>query len=62
MAKFYYIYNPHQANYFYMNDVPIVEIGKGGKGDTYVKFPRNEYSEKVFAKWIDRCKLMRSKK
>jgi hypothetical protein len=56
MDKFYYIYNPHQANFYLLHNVPIIEIGKGGKGDTYIKFPKNEYSTNVFNLWIERCK------
>lgn len=59
MEKYYYIYNPHQANYYLMHDIPIIEIGKGAKGDTYVKFPKNEKSEEVFKRWIERCKQMK---
>lgn len=56
MEKFYFIYNPHQANFFNMNGVPVLEIGKGKKGDVYVKFPKNKYSEEVFGRWVERCK------
>ena len=56
MEKFYYIYNPHQANYFVMNGVSVLEIGKGNKGDIYIKFPKNEKSMEVFGRWVERCK------
>lgn len=58
MDKFYYIYNPHQANFYFLNGVPIIEIGKGAKGDTYIKFPKNQKSEEVFKRWIEKCKLI----
>jgi hypothetical protein len=55
MDKFYYIYNPHQANYFNLNGVPVLEIGKGSKGDIFIKFPKNKQSEEVFGRWVERC-------
>jgi uncharacterized protein (DUF1919 family) len=33
-----------------------LEIGKGKKGDIFVKFPRNAQSEEVFDRWIKRGK------
>ena len=33
-----------------------LEIGKGNKGDVYVKFLRNAKSEEVFDRWISRCR------
>ena len=60
MNKFFYIYNPDQANYFHMHDIPIIEIGKGKKNDIYIKFPRNNKSEAVFTKWINRCSTINS--
>lgn len=54
--KFFYIYNPHQANFFIMNGLEVLEIGKGNKGDVYVKFLRNAKSEEVFDRWISRCR------
>lgn len=59
MDKYYFIYNPHQANFFNLHGVPILEIGKGGKGDTYIKFPKNEHSQNVFGQWVERCKQLR---
>lgn len=54
MEKFYYIYNPKQANFFVLNGVPVYEIGKGNKGDIYIKFPKNEQSMEVFDRWVKR--------
>lgn len=54
--KFFYIYNPLQANFFLMNGMHVLEIGKGKQGHVYVKFPRNEKSEEVFGRWVELCK------
>lgn len=54
--KFFYIYNPHQANFYVLNGLEVIEIGKGNKGDIYVKFLRNEKSEEVFTRWSNRNK------
>lgn len=54
--KFFYIYNPEQANFFNSNGIQVLEIGKGKHGDIYVKFPRNDKSEEVFERWIKRGK------
>jgi hypothetical protein len=53
MNKYFYIYNPHQADFFLKMGVPVLSIGKGTQGDIYVKFPRNEESEAVFTEWIN---------
>ena len=58
VQKEFYIYNPLQANFFHMNGIPILEIGKGKKSDVFVKFPRNEKSEEVFRRWIERGKVI----
>jgi hypothetical protein len=42
MKKYFYIYNSTQANFFLLNGVPVLEIGKGNQGNIYIKFPRNE--------------------
>jgi hypothetical protein len=57
MKKYFYIYNPIQANFFVLNGIQVLEIGKGSKGNIYVKFPRNVQSEEVFSRWIERGKL-----
>lgn len=54
MEKFYYIYNPIQADFMFKQGTEIVEIGRGGKGDIYVKFTKNELSERVFKQWCSR--------
>lgn len=56
MNKYFYIYNFLQFNYFIKMGVPVLEIGKGTTGNIYVKFPRNEESEEVFSKWVERGK------
>lgn len=58
---YFYIYNPDQANFFNLNGVPVLEIGKGKKNDIYIKFPRNEKSEEVFSRWIKRCDELNKK-
>lgn len=58
--KCFYIYNPTQANFFYQNGVKIIEIGKGKKDDVYVKFTRDDASEKVFSEWIEKKKDIQS--
>jgi hypothetical protein len=56
MNKYFYIYNPIQSTFFLEMGIPALEVGKGKKGDFYVKFPRNEESEKVFSLWCERGK------
>jgi hypothetical protein len=56
MKKYFYIYNAVQANFFLLNGVPVLEIGKGNQGNIYIKFPRNEQSETVFSRWVERGK------
>ena len=55
--KYFYIYNPTQANFFVLNGVPVLEVGKGNQGTIYIKFPRNAQSEEVFGRWVERGKL-----
>ena len=52
---YFYIYNPSQAEYFRNRGVEILEIGKGKKGDVFIKFPRTEESDIVFKDWIEKC-------
>jgi hypothetical protein len=56
MNKYFYIYNPHQADFFLKMGVPILKIGIGKKGEVFIKFPRNEESETVFTEWVERKK------
>lgn len=56
MNKYFYIYNPIQANFFVLNGVTVLEIGKGNQGHVYIKFPRNDQSEEVFSRWVERGK------
>lgn len=60
--KYFYIYNPTQANFFFQNGVKISEIGKGKKDDVYVKFIRDDASEKVFTEWIENKRDIQSAK
>jgi hypothetical protein len=57
--KYFYIYNHIQSNFFLNNGIPVLEIGKGKKGDIYIKFPRNEKSEEVFSRWIERGRYLK---
>ncbi len=54
MDKFFYIYNPEQALYFIQNGALLINIGKGSKGDTYYKFPRDDRHEALFMDWKKR--------
>jgi hypothetical protein len=56
MNKYFYIYNPLQANFFVINGLAVLEIGKGNQGNIYIKFLRNEKSEEVFSRWVERGK------
>lgn len=49
----FYIYNNKQALYFILHGAPLEDIGVGGKGDVYHKFPRNSETEKIFTQWKD---------
>lgn len=49
----FYIYNLKQALYFINHGASVEDIGVGGKGDVYHKFPRNEETEKIFTQWKD---------
>ena len=51
VAKFFYIYNMRQAQFFINNGLPLLEIGRGYKGDIYHKFLRDERAERVFEMW-----------
>lgn len=52
--KYFYFYNHIQSNYFLKMGIPALEVGKGKKGDFYVKFLRNEISEHVFTLWCEK--------
>lgn len=56
MNKYFYIYNPHQADFFVKAGLPILKIDKGNRGDMYVKFLRDEKSEEIFTRWVERNK------
>lgn len=53
MNNYFYIYNQRQADFFYKSGLEIVEIGRGSKGDTFIKFEKNKESQEVFSKWIE---------
>ena len=56
----FFIYNFRQAEFFIAAGVQLLEIGVGKKGDTYLRFVRDAYCEKVFDEWNatnpNRCK------
>lgn len=52
MTEYYYIYNQRQADFFYKSGLVIIEIGKGTKGDTFIKFEKNKDSVKIFDEWM----------
>jgi len=47
----YFIYNPAQANWLLKQGCMPEEIGKGLKGDMYLKFPRTYEIEKKVSEW-----------
>jgi hypothetical protein len=57
MNKYFYIYNYIQSNFFLKMGIPALEVGKGKRGDFYVKFPRNEASQIVFDIWCTRERI-----
>ena len=54
MNKYFYIYNQRQADFFYKSGLEIIEIGRGKQGDTFIKFEKNEESQKVFTEWMNK--------
>lgn len=50
----FYIYNMTQAQYFLDYGLCPVEVGKGRKGDMYLRFTRDSKSNKVFDLWCRR--------
>lgn len=50
MANFY-IYNFDQARYFINRGLPLLEIGRGSRGDVYFSFARDDLAENVFMDW-----------
>ena len=52
--EYLYIYNPVQAKYFANKGARIIEIGRGCKGDIYLKFEKNEELKGLYKMWVDR--------
>ena len=48
---FLYVYNFKQAKFFANMGLPIIEIGKGKKGDIFLKFMKDEKSAKLYNLW-----------
>lgn len=49
--KDFFIYNYLQADFFLQHGLIPKQIGKGNQDDIYVRYTRNEKSEKVFDEW-----------
>ena len=47
----YYIYNFNQINWMLEQGCIPISIGKGLKGDIYLRFPRTNEIENVVCKW-----------
>lgn len=56
MEKYFYIYNPRQADFFIKAGLRVLGVGKGTQGEVYIKFLRDEISEQVFTLWVERKK------
>lgn len=54
LKKYFYIYNTRQADFFHKSGLPILEIGTGKSGDTFVKFERDEEADSVFRDWMSK--------
>ncbi len=52
--EYLYIYNLEQAKFFINNGLKVTHIGKGTRGDIFIKFVRDEECEKVFNMWMVR--------
>jgi hypothetical protein len=53
IKEFFYIYNVKQADFFVKNNLQPIEIGKGNSQAVYIKFLRNDDSNKVFDMWCN---------
>ena len=49
--KDFFIYNYLQADFFLQHELKPIQIGKGNKDDIFVRYARNDKSEKVFDEW-----------
>jgi hypothetical protein len=56
MNKYFYIYNPHQADFFVKEGALVVGVGKGTKGDVFIKFLKDKKCLEIFDKWVVRGK------
>lgn len=54
--NYHYIYNMYQANFFIMNGLEVLEIGRGSKGDFYCRFLKTDKSKEVFDRWVKMSK------
>ncbi len=52
--NYFYIYNLSQARFFLRQGLRPIDIGIGNKKEVFIKFLRDEESEKVFTQWIKR--------
>jgi hypothetical protein len=60
-VSYFYIYNPEQSDFFVKNGAVVLEVGKGNKGDVYVKFPRTDKEEEIFSRWVELCNKVKGK-
>lgn len=49
----FYIYNIIQAQFFLDCGLCPIGVGRGKKGDFYLKFIRNPKSEEIFSSWVN---------
>jgi hypothetical protein len=60
MKKDFYIYNMIQSNFFLSRGLSPVEVGFSSKNKkVYLKFIRNEASQKVFDEWCNLCESLK---
>ena len=52
--EFVYIYNPHQAEFYFSKGIVPVKVGVGRKGDAYTMFKNNEEVKQAFTEWCTR--------
>lgn len=60
MKNDFYIYNPVQADFFLSKGLVPTKIGVGDKDKkVFIKFSRNEESNKVFDEWCVLCERLK---
>ncbi len=51
-GRYVFVYNMGQAQFFLDHGLRPVAIGRGTRGDVFLKFERNEATEAVFENWL----------